>query len=57
MTSPSEKEAELVKSREFLDKIINSIGDPVFVKDRQHRFILVNEAECKMLDRRNLTKS
>ena len=42
-----------MKSREFLDKIINSIGDPVFVKDRQHRFILVNEAECKMLDRQS----
>ncbi len=44
-------EAGLVESREFLNKIINSIGDPIFVKDRQHRFILVNDAECKMLDR------
>ena len=27
------------------------MGDPVFVKDRQHRYILVNEAECKLLGR------
>ena len=53
ITKRKKAEAELVKSREFLDKIINSIGDPVFVKDRQHRFILVNEAECRMLDRQS----
>ena len=50
ITKRKKAESELVESREFLDKIINSIGDPVFVKDRQHRFILVNDAECKMLD-------
>ena len=44
-------EVELVESKEFLNKIINSIGDPVFVKDRQHRYILVNEAECKLFGR------
>jgi PAS domain S-box-containing protein len=53
ITKRKKAESELVESREFLDKIINSIGDPVFVKDRQHRFILVNEAECKMLDRQS----
>ncbi|HWQ20137.1 MAG TPA: PAS domain S-box protein [Methanotrichaceae archaeon] len=36
------------ESREFLDKIINSIGDPLHVKDRQHRMILVNDAACKL---------
>jgi len=35
-------------SREFLDKIINSIGDPIHVKDRQHRIILVNDAACEL---------
>ncbi len=44
-------EAELLESKEFLNKIINSIGDPVFVKDRQHRYVLVNEAECKLFGR------
>jgi PAS domain S-box-containing protein len=53
ITKRKKAEEELEESREFLNKIINSIGDPVFVKDRQHRFILVNDAECKMLDRQS----
>ena len=39
------------ESKEFLDKIINSISDPIFVIDRQHRHILVNEAMCEMSNR------
>jgi len=35
-------------TRDYLDKIINSIGDPIHVKDRQHRIILVNDAACKL---------
>ncbi len=30
----------------FLDKIINTIADPIFVKDDQSRMVLVNEAFC-----------
>jgi PAS domain S-box-containing protein len=41
-------EDALVKSKDYLNKIINSIGDPVFVKDRQHRLVLVNDAECRL---------
>ena len=41
----------LAESREFLNKIINSLGDPLFVKDRQHRLILVNDAACKLFGR------
>jgi PAS domain S-box-containing protein len=41
-------ERALQGSRDYLDKIINSIGDPVFVKDRQHRFVLVNDAICAL---------
>ncbi len=33
-------------NEKFLDQIINTIGDPVFVKDDQSRMILVNEAFC-----------
>jgi PAS domain S-box-containing protein len=40
--------AALRDSKDHLDKIINSIGDPIFVKDRQHRVILVNDAACKL---------
>jgi PAS domain S-box-containing protein len=53
-----ERTAELEKAnialrnaKEYLDKIINSIGDPIFVKDRQHRVILVNDAACKLFCR------
>jgi two-component system cell cycle sensor histidine kinase/response regulator CckA len=35
------KEAE-----DYLHKIINCIADPIFVKDRQHRFLLINDAVC-----------
>jgi len=45
-------EIALRKSRDFLDKIINSIGDPIFVKDHRHRYILVNDAECSMIGRK-----
>jgi PAS domain S-box-containing protein len=42
-------EKALTKSRNFLDKIINSIADPVFVKDKRHRWILLNDAFCKLM--------
>ncbi len=42
---------ELRKSRECLKKIINGISDPIFVKDRDHRFIMVNDAVCRLAGR------
>jgi PAS domain S-box-containing protein len=36
---------------DFLEKIINYIKDPIFVKDIQHRLILVNDAECELAGR------
>jgi PAS domain S-box-containing protein len=44
-------EAELRASREFLSGVINCIGDPVFVKDSEHRLVLVNDAECALAGR------
>lgn len=41
----------LRESRDYLDKIINTIGDPIFVKDRQHRLVLVNDAACSLFNR------
>jgi two-component system, cell cycle sensor histidine kinase and response regulator CckA len=35
-------------ARVFLESILNKIGDPVFVKDRAHRLVLVNDAECRL---------
>lgn len=42
-------EGELQKSKEFLNSVINSIPDPVFVKDNQHRWIMLNEAFSRLI--------
>jgi two-component system, cell cycle sensor histidine kinase and response regulator CckA len=46
----------LINSRIFLDKIVNSIADPVFVKDRKHNWVLLNDAFCNFIgyDRQEL---
>lgn len=36
-------------AKNFLEKVINSIASPVFVKDREHKFCLVNDALCSLL--------
>lgn len=40
---------KLEESRNFLDKIINTVADPVFVKDHTHRWILLNDACCRFM--------
>jgi diguanylate cyclase (GGDEF)-like protein/PAS domain S-box-containing protein len=42
-------EEELKRSKEFLHRVINSIPDPVFVKDAEHRWIVLNEAYSRLL--------
>jgi PAS domain S-box-containing protein len=37
------------RSKGYLDGVINSILDPVFVKDEQHRWAFLNDAFCKFL--------
>lgn len=51
VTERKKSEESLHQSKDFLDKIINSISDPIFVKDREHRMILVNGAECALAGR------
>lgn len=36
-------------SKNYLDAIINTISDPVFVKDRQHRFVTLNDGFCRFV--------
>ena len=43
--------ARLVESRSVLLQIIDSVADPVFVKDRQHHFVMVNDALCRLMGR------
>ncbi len=40
-------EEELSNSRNHLHRIIDAIAEPVFVKDREHRFVLYNSAFCQ----------
>jgi PAS domain S-box-containing protein len=42
-------EEAVIESVNYLNQIINRIGDPIFVKDQQLRFVLVNEALCAFL--------
>jgi diguanylate cyclase (GGDEF)-like protein/PAS domain S-box-containing protein len=42
-------EEELKKSKEFLNSVINTIPDPIFVKDRGHRWIVLNQAFCRFI--------
>lgn len=42
-------EGELQKSKEFLNTVINAIPDPIFVKDKDYRWVVLNEAYCQFL--------
>jgi diguanylate cyclase (GGDEF)-like protein/PAS domain S-box-containing protein len=42
-------EEELKRSKEFLHRIMNTIPDPIFVKDKNHRWIVLNEAFSRFL--------
>lgn len=35
--------------KEFLDSVINGVADPLFVKDEEHRWTILNDAFCDML--------
>ena len=39
------------ESKEFLDKIVNSTSDPIYVMDRRHRYVLANDALCALAGR------
>jgi len=57
ITKQKEEENQLIKakekailSEEYLDNIINNIGDPFFVKDEESRILIVNDAFCTLFD-------
>ncbi len=41
-----ESEEKILTSEKYLENIINSVASPIFVKDVEHKFILVNDAFC-----------
>tara|TARA_R110002074_G_scaffold349981_2_gene520778 strand:- start:48229 stop:51588 length:3360 start_codon:yes stop_codon:yes gene_type:complete len=50
ITTAKIAEEELIKSKIYLDNIINNIGDPVFVKDANSRLLIVNDAFCLLFN-------
>jgi two-component system, cell cycle sensor histidine kinase and response regulator CckA len=48
ITDHRNAEEAVKESREYLNQIINCIGDPIFVKDQAHRIMLVNDALCAL---------
>ncbi len=43
--------AEVNRSREFLNSIVNALDDPVYVKDGEHRWVVLNDRACEMMGR------
>ena len=42
---------ELRRSKEFLDNVINALDDSFFVKDHEHRWLMLNDTACKLMGR------
>ncbi len=40
---------EMKRSKDFLHQVINTIPDPIFVKNEQHQWIVLNEAYCRFI--------
>ena len=36
-------------AREFLERVVNAVADPIFVKDSEFRMVLVNDALCALV--------
>lgn len=49
ITERKQAEEELRRVYEFTDRLINTIPDPVFVKDRQHKWLRLNDAFCTFI--------
>ncbi|HEX8700282.1 MAG TPA: ATP-binding protein, partial [Myxococcaceae bacterium] len=45
----SRAQAELERTRDFLKNTLDAVPDPVFVKDREHRFVTMNAAFVRMM--------
>jgi len=42
---------ELKNSKEFLDNVINALDDSFFIKDQDHRWLMLNDAACALIGR------
>ena len=48
VTRRTRAQERLAESKNYLYKIIDSLAEPIFVKDRQHRWVLLNNANCAL---------
>ncbi|MCJ8282730.1 MAG: CHASE2 domain-containing protein, partial [Rivularia sp. ALOHA_DT_140] len=39
---------EFKRSKDFLQQVINTVADPIFVKNEQHQWIVINDAYCNL---------
>ena len=51
ITNLKKAESATRVSEEYLSRIIDAVADPIFVKDREHRWVLVNAAFCAFMGR------
>jgi len=52
ITDRKRMEEELKESRKFLTTVIDNVPDTITLKDRQYRFVLVNQAYCDITGRK-----
>ena len=44
-----DKEKNKLENSLALNKVMNAVADPIFVKDRYHKWVLLNDAYCKFM--------
>jgi rsbT co-antagonist protein RsbR len=49
MNNPPLLDPSTWRSFELLQRIVDTLPDPIFVKDRAHRWIVINEGFCKLI--------
>ncbi|MBS3773103.1 MAG: PAS domain S-box protein, partial [Candidatus Thermoplasmatota archaeon] len=49
ITERKRAQRELEEKEAYLENIINTVADPLFVKDRDHNWILLNDAYCSFM--------
>lgn len=49
ITETKKQQSAIKELGDFLQNTINSVADPLFVKDDHYRFVIANDALCKML--------
>ena len=40
---------EFKRSKDFLQQVINTVADPIFVKNEKHQWIILNDAYCNLV--------